>query len=567
MTAETFFANFGHLADAPNGVQKLRELILQLAVQGKLVLQNEADEPASFLLDRIRDERIGWMEEKRIRKSKPLPKIDSSDHLFYIPKNWVWTRLGEYGDWGAGATPSRQNSSYYGGRMPWLKSGELNDSIVSESAETITTLALKECSLRIDMPGDVLIAMYGATIGKVAILEIEATTNQAVCACTCLSGIYNHFLFVLLKAYRPFFTGQGAGGAQPNISREKIIATPVPLPPLEEQKRIVAKVDQLMALCNELEARQQKQQRGRMRLNNSALNALLTAREPGEFANHWQRICDNFDPLYNHPATITKLRAAILQLAVQGKLVPQDPNDEPASVLLERIKTEKERLVKEKVIRKPKPLPTIEDENRCSSLPDKWDFCRLGSLCFAVSDGPHFSPKYVSKDMGVPFLSMRNVTLKGFLLNDMKYVSQSDHEDFCKRTKPEIDDIIYTKGGTTGIAIVNDLDMEFSVWVHLAVLKIAKKHLFPRYIAMALNSPHCYEQSQRYTHGTGNRDLGLTRMVLITMPLPPIEEQKRIVTKVDQLMTLCDKLETKLNKAQQHSEKLMVATVRQILVA
>ena len=128
----------------------------------------------------------------------------------------------------------------------------------------------------------------------------------------------------------------------------------------------------------------------------------------------------------------------------------------------------------------------------------------------------------------------------------MKYVSRKDHEEFCKRIRPEKHDIIYTKGGTTGIAKLNDLDMEFSVWVHLAVLRIDKEWLFPRYLEMALNSPHCYEQSQQYTQGISNFDLGLTRMIKITAPLPPLAEQHRIVARVDELMALCDRLETSL---------------------
>jgi type I restriction enzyme S subunit len=254
MNPETFFDNFGLLADTPNGVQKLRELILQLAVQGKLVPQDPNDEPASVLLERIKAEKDRLVKEKKIRKSKPLPPVEIDEIRFKIPDSWKWIRLNQIGDWGAGATPNRKKSEYYGGSIRWLKSGELRDGYVSESDENITESALKDCSLRINKCGDVLIAMYGATIGKVAILEVEATTNQAVCACTCFAGFYNRYLFLLLKSYRQYFSNQGAGGAQPNISRIKIISTVAPLPPLNEQKRIVAKVDRLMALCDELEA-------------------------------------------------------------------------------------------------------------------------------------------------------------------------------------------------------------------------------------------------------------------------------------------------------------------------
>ena len=173
----------------------------------------------------------------------------------------------------------------------------------------------------------------------------------------------------------------------------------------------------------------------------------------------------------------------------------------------------------------------------------------LGELCYQVSDGPHISPQYVSREHGVPFLSTRNVRPDGFDLGTVKYVSREDHEEFCKPIRPQRGDIIYTKGGTTGIAKVNDLDLEFSVWVHLAVLRIEKKRLFPRYVELALNSPHCYDQSQHHTQGTSNFDLGLTRMIKITLPLPPLPEQRRIVAKVDELMALCNRLEARAGPA------------------
>lgn len=189
----------------------------------------------------------------------------------------------------------------------------------------------------------------------------------------------------------------------------------------------------------------------------------------------------------------------------------------------------------------------------------------LGNLCFKVCDGPHHSPSYVSKEDGVPFLSTRNVRIDGFDFSNMKYVSHEDHAKFCERTRPERGDILYTKGGTTGIARVNDLDFEFSVWVHIAVLKIAHNELHPAFIAMSLNSPLCYAQSQKFTQGISNYDLGLTRMVKILMTLPPLSEQKRIVSKVTELLSLCDALEAKLTQAESASTQLLSAAVHHLI--
>ncbi|MDX1492378.1 MAG: restriction endonuclease subunit S [Pseudohongiellaceae bacterium] len=244
--------HFDTLFTTESSIDVLKQTILQLAVMGKLVPQDPNDEPASELLKRIQAEKAKLVAGGKRRKAKSLPAITEVDKTFLLPLGWEWVRLGQIGDWGAGATPLRSNSAYYGGTMPWFKSGELTADFIDTSEETITDLALKECSLRLNQPGDVLMAMYGATIGKSAILKVHGTTNQAVCACTPSAGIYNRYLLFLLKAMNSNFIGQGAGGAQPNISREKIIATAIAIPPTREQHRIVAKVDELMVLCDQL---------------------------------------------------------------------------------------------------------------------------------------------------------------------------------------------------------------------------------------------------------------------------------------------------------------------------
>jgi len=181
------------------GIQKLRELILELAVRRKLVPQDPNDEPAGELLKRIEAEYKQLLKQGQIKKAKVLPSITNDELPFELPNGWEYVRLNDLGEWGAGATPNRGNSEFYGGDIPWFKSGELVGDYISESEEFVTELALKTTSLRYNKPGDVLIAMYGATIGKTSILEVHATTNQAVCACTPFSGVYNVFLLKLLK--------------------------------------------------------------------------------------------------------------------------------------------------------------------------------------------------------------------------------------------------------------------------------------------------------------------------------------------------------------------------------
>ena len=240
----------------PADIAPLRQTVLQLAVRGKLVPQDPTDKPASVLLERIAAERARLAEAGTIRKPVLLPPVAEDEVPFEVPQAWAWCRLADVGDWGAGATPRRGATDYYGGPHLWFKSGELPDGpLGGPSEETVTDRALADCSLRRNAAGDVLIAMYGATIGKLALLMEPATTNQAVCACTTLPGVWNRYLFVFLRASRGRFAAAGAGGAQPNISKEKIVATAFPLPPLAEQHRIVARVDELMRLLDQVEER------------------------------------------------------------------------------------------------------------------------------------------------------------------------------------------------------------------------------------------------------------------------------------------------------------------------
>jgi type I restriction enzyme S subunit len=300
-----FLQYFERIAEEPNAVPRLRRFILDLAVRGKLVEQKPMDEPASELLKRIEKQKARLIKEGRIRNQKPLPPIEVDSVPFEIPKFWAWVRLGSIGDWGSGSTPPRGSSEYYGGGITWLKSGELEDKLdLRCSEETVTESAIEKCSFRLNKAGDVLIAMYDATIGKLAILAEAAVTNQAVCGCTPLDGILNRYLFVFLLSQREYFHSQSEGGAQPNISKVKIVNFGFPLPPLAEQHRIVAKVDKLMALCDELEAAQQKRERRRDRLVVASLHGLNNGTDGEEFRQN-ARFYFNHLPRRTYPTTPT----------------------------------------------------------------------------------------------------------------------------------------------------------------------------------------------------------------------------------------------------------------------
>ena len=257
-----YVERFGETEDALSRLNSeirvyLKKSILQEAIQGKLVLQNALDEPVSALLQRIKEEKQRLVKEGKLKKKDVVDStiFRGDDNKYYekkgkeiicideeipfeIPESWEWYRMGTIGIWGAGSTPAKGNPNYYGGNILWLRTGELNNSVVYDTEIKITQKALEDCSLRMNKIGDVMIAMYGATIGKVAIAGAEMTTNQACCACTPI-GIFNWYLFYFLMASQQDFIKKGEGGAQPNISREKLISHMIPIPPLAEQRRIV----------------------------------------------------------------------------------------------------------------------------------------------------------------------------------------------------------------------------------------------------------------------------------------------------------------------------------------
>ena len=513
--------------------QQLKNSILQMAVQGKLVPQDPNDEPASALLERIRKEKEQLIKEGKIKKEKnpsrifrgadnlPYEQIGKNEPVciadevpFEIPDNWEWVRLGSIGDWGSGATPSRSVPEYYDGDIPWLKTGDLNDGYIDYIPESISNLALEKTSVRLNPTGSVLIAMYGATIGKVGILTFPATTNQACCACLPIK-IYNEYLFYFLMSQKVAFVKQGEGGAQPNISKEKIIATLMPLPSLAEQYRIVAKIKELLPPIERY---------GETYLEVNSLNA--------SFPN--------------------LLKKSILQQAVQGKLVPQDKNDEPASVLLERIRAEKQKLIAEGKIKKDKNESVIfrrdnsyyEKLNgieRCIydeipfEIPDNWCWCRLGEI-YQHNTGKALNS---SNKNGTPqtYITTSNLYWDRFELDNLKEMLFTDNEiDKCTVTKG---DLLICEGGDIGRTAIWNYDFPIRIQNHIHRLRpyINISSKFYYYIF------YLYKNSGMIAgKGIGIQGLSSKALHNILIPLPPVVEQERIVSTIESLLSYCEKI-------------------------
>jgi len=548
------------------GIKKLRELILELAVRGKLVPQDPNDEPAAVLLKKIAAEKARLVKEGKIKKQAPLPEIGEDEKPFDQPEGWEWVRLHDLGEWGAGATPLRGRREYYGGHIPWFKSGELIGDYISSSEEYVTDLALKETSLRYNKIGDVLIAMYGATIGKTSILEVPATTNQAVCACTPCGGIYNVFLLTALKAYKSRFIKMGAGGAQPNISREKIIATVFVLPPLAEQHRIVAKVDELIALCDQLEQKQTDSNFAHQTLVKTLLATLTNAADQYEFAEAWRRIADHFNTLFTNEYSIDQLKQTILQLAVMGKLFPQDPKDEPAAVLLKRIAAEKARLIKEGKIKKQVPLPEIGEDERPFELPAGWESARFAELSQEVSTGP-FGTMIHKGDYvegGTPLINPSHM-IDGKIVEETSVTISDKKAEVLSSYKIDDGDIVMARRGEMGrCALVTKREAGWLCGTGSFRLKF-HKDICRHYILLLFKTTWVRGYLGRESVGATMTNLNHGILNMLPIALPPSCEQHRIVAKVDGLMKICDALKARLNDAQTTRFQLADAMVEQVI--
>lgn len=488
--------------------QDLKNSILQLAVQGKLVEQRAEEGTARKLLEQIKLEKEQLIKDKKIKKSKPLPEITEEEIPFGIPESWEWVRVGEVGSWSAGATPSRQHPVYYEGNIPWLKTGDLNDGYIVDIPEFVGEIALEKTSLRLNPIGSVLMAMYGATIGKLGILEIEATTNQACCACIPYSCVMNKYLFYYLMSQRRNYIKMGAGGAQPNISKEKIVISLIPLPPLEEQHRIVAKIEEILPYI------------------------------------------DQYDKAYTKLEAFNKkfpedMKKSILQLAMQGKLVEQRPEEGTADELYKQIVAEKAKLIKEGKIKKEKPLPEITEDEIPFEIPASWKWVRFGEFG-SYKKGPFGSA--LTKGIFVPrgkdtikVYEQKNAIQKDASLGEY-YITREYFENKMKGFELFAGDIIVSCAGTIGETFVMPDDMEQGIinqaLMRMKLMPSVYTEYFLLYFDVILK-----QNARNSSKGSAIKNIppfDILKSYLV--PLPPLAEQKRIVAKIEELLPYCDQL-------------------------
>ncbi|PKN23483.1 MAG: type I restriction endonuclease subunit S [Deltaproteobacteria bacterium HGW-Deltaproteobacteria-3] len=548
---------------SPYGIKKLRELILELAVRGMLVDQDPNDEPASVLLEKIEKEKNRLIKEGKIKKQKPLPKISEEENPFELPPGWKWARLGEVSDFVNGFAFKSSDFVETGigiVKIGDIQNGELTNGSMSRVKEDV--VAGLDDFFKV-IKGDLLIAMSGATTGKLGFNRTDEIfyINQRVGKISpyCLDVEY---LFYPLTTKIVENLAKSMGSAIPNLSTVQIKNIVFALPPLAEQHRIVAKVDGLMALCDRLEQQQGDSSATHQTLVENLLATLTTAADHQEFAEAWHRIAGHFDTLFTTEESIDQLKQSILQLAVQGKLVPQDPNDEPASVLLEKIAKEKARLIKEGKIKKQKPLPEISDAEKLFEVPEGWVWARLNDV-YDVRDGTHDTPRYVPQ--GYPLVTSKNLSSGKLDLTEIKFISEKDHLQIKERSGVDKFDILFAMIGSIGNPVIVDIEDDFSI-KNVAIFKYyVKQFSVPEYLCKFLSIASNNMKAEAAGGVQSFVSLGMLRKY--PAPIPPLAEQHRIVAKIDELMALCDQLKATLTQSQQQSEKLIDAMFQQLLVA
>jgi type I restriction enzyme, S subunit len=545
--------SFELAASAPGGIEKLRKLVLELAVRGKLVPQNKNDEPATELLKRIAAEKVGLVKTGKIKALKELAPISEEEKPFELPRGWEWVRLGNIQLFQNGYAFKSSDFTAKGVgviRITNLVNGGLSEKNMVYVDKSIASTIPEQFWVN---PGDLLIAMSGATTGKLGFhnLSERYLLNQRVGRIEILlaNSDYCH-RYLTTKIQQNLAISMGS--AIPNISTEQINGLLIPLPPLAEQERIVARVQELMAVLDRLEAKSAEAEVLRAKAFLSYSSSLASARGRAEVKTAWSRINKSFEALAKKPEDVKALRATILELAVQGVLAPQDKNDESASELLKRIAVEKARLVKTGKIKAPKELAPITDEEKPYELPRAWAWVRLGDVV-DVRDGTHDSPKDAISGKTYPLITSRNFHDGEIDFSSARHISEIDHLEIQKRSKVDSDDILFSMiGGNIGNQVIVQKFTDFSI-KNVALFKHFDKTLlkpnyikrFCEYLALSL---------QVSAVGGAQPFISLELFRNYPFPLPPLAEQERIVARVTELMKACDRLEAALT-AKEESAK------------
>ena len=538
-------SNLNLLATAPGGAAKLRELILTLAVQGKLVPQDPADEPACVLLQKIRAEKDRLIAEGKIKRDKPLAEIAEEEKPFELPAGWEWVRLGDITNYGTTTKVERLQPDTWVLDMEDIEksSGRLLQRLRFAQRPALSD---KNCFLA----GDVLYGKLRPYLNKVLVADEDGVCTTEVIPFRCYGNYVPQYFRLVLSS--PFFleyvNARSYGMKMPRLGTEDARKSVIPLPPLAEQSRIVTRVEALMRLCDALEAKGQLEAAQHAQLVSTLLGTLTASTTPEELAENWQRVAQHFDLLLDRPEAIDALEQTLLQLAVRGLLVPQDPTDEPASALLQKIRAEKDRLIATGQIKRDKPLPPITDEEKPFELPVGWEWVRLGALIELVS-GQHLGPSEYVDGLTASLPYLTGPAEFGTLSPEP---TRSTYE---RRAVAVCDDILITVKGS-GVGKLNVVKHD-EVAISRQLMAIRPVLLNAEFLMIFLQTMAHYFQAKSI--GIAIPGIGREDVTHAEFGLPPLAEQSRIVTRVTALRRLCTDLRQRLAERQSVQARLAEA--------
>ena len=563
MNPAFFLAQFSRISDAPDAILHLRRFIFQLAVRGKLVGQDPKDEPASELLKRIQAEKAVLIKQGKAAKSQTIEFPDVKNVPYEIPPSWKWVMLAatvnrHFG----GGTPSKNISAYWGGDILWASVKDVGkEKYIEETIDRITEAGLSDSSSNLIPPGN-LIVVTRMGLGKVSINRVPIAINQdlrALCLSS-LTAVDYHYIFFKTHGFA------GTGLTVKGIKVEELLSVAFPLPPLAEQYRIVAKVDELMALCDRLEAAQRERETRRGRLTVASHYYLNDDANPEVARKHSTFYLGHLTNITTSSEQIPALREAILNLAVRGRLFRQEENDEHVSKLLERIHAEQQRLIAAGTIPKPKSQRSDARAELQFEPPRTWKPVAFGQLCNIVTSGSRGWAEYYSES-GPKFIRAQNLRFGKLRLEDLACVNPPKKSEGT-RTQVSKGDllIVITGAGVTNPALL-DIELgEAYVSQHVALIKPTDTNLSPWLLLCLMAPMGGRAELVTRAYGAGKPGLNLDNIRSLTIPLPPLAEQRRIVAKVDELMAFCNRLETQLAKAKDETSHLLESVLHNVLI-
>lgn len=570
MNAKRLMQHYEQIAEAPDAIPQLRRFILDLAVRGKLVPQDPADEPAAELLKRIAAEKARLLKNREIRKLKQISHVEDGGLTLPVPSGWKVAPLDALsprsltdGDW----IETKDQSEDGGVRLIQLADVGVGE-FLNKSARYVTEETERRLNCTRLQAGDVLIARLPNPIGRACVFpEINQPGITAVDVAILRpdSNLVGEFIVIAMNStpVREQIEAYGKGATRFRVSTGHLKTVQVPLPPLAEQHRIVAKVDELMALCEALEAARTERETKRGRLAAASL-ARLNTPDPETFRDAARFALDALPALTARPDQIKQLRQTILNLAVRGKLVPQDPADEPAEELLARISMERAKRARNGDI--PKPKATNRDVTRLSDgRPVGWSPIALGDVCDLVTSGSRGWGEYYA-DSGPGFVRAQNIRFGRMRLDDLAYVRPPSNSE-GSRTQVYRNDllIVITGAGVTNPALLEEDLGEAYVSQHVGLVRPSDAGLSPWLLLCLMADTGGRGELVECAYGAGKPGLNLDNIRSLSVPLPPLAEQHRIVAKVNEFMAICDQLEASLTTAYETRKKLLDALLAEAL--